>query len=180
MINKILIAFSVMLLPGCLTTESDFSWENLIRHSTVRSNIVYTVEHRFNNDIKNPADSYSVVFYKDSQDTFKIYKTVPKNGEAYYTLFLIYSGDDWRFMDGDVVIEINGSKIIEYQDSEPYQSVLDSGGVLEIVVVMIDNLTRSDIESIENMRIQCHFDPETITPEGIENIKRFVAEMEGS
>ncbi len=150
--------------------------------SEFQSDIAYRVEHRFNDDIKNPYDTYSVVFYKDPLDSFELIKFVPKNTDPYYMLALRYVGKDWRFMDGDVVIEINSSKILEYQDAEPHRSVLDSSVVLvsEQVMVEVDTLTRRDVDSIESMRIQYHFDPVSITPEGIENIKRFVAEMEGS
>ena len=201
MIGRILIVFLAVLLSGCQTTgERDFNWDKFtfgeevqepekqqesgeqkkeisIKHLLPGYNITYKVEHNFYDDIKNPFDAYSVVFYKTPEDTFEIMKFIPKKTEPSYLLTFKYVGDDWRFMDGDVVIDIDG-QIFEYQDPNPRRTVLSGGSVLEQVFVQIDNLVRSDVNSIENMRVQCHFEPETITPEGIENIKRFVAEME--
>ena len=141
--------------------------------------VPYRVEHTFYDDIRDPFDCYSVVFYRTETDTFTIQKDVHKDGSSMYCLAIDYVGDDWRFMDGEVLIEIDG-QIFEYEDSEPYRKVMDNGQVLEFLIVYFDDddFTLDYVAAIKRIRIQCYRSPVIISTQGRQNITRFVAEME--
>jgi hypothetical protein len=182
---RIIVVFLVIFLCGCQTQDKEGEYHYIDQGESVPSlppnaqpDITYEVEHTRVEDIENPLDFYSVKIFENSNDSIKLSKYVSKK-DKFYLLSLTYVGNNYRFMSGAVVIENDGF-ISEYNDGRPYQGNLSDGAVTEIVTIRLGNFTVNDLRSAVNLQIQFQFElPIVITPEGIENIKRFVTEMDG-
>ena len=164
--NRVIVTFA--LLVGCLVAAEAEEFD-----------ITYKVNHTHVDSTKTPFDVYTVEIYKDSQDTIKLAKFVSER-DSYYYLSLAYTGNISRYMTGVVELEIDG-EVSYYRDFEPYRGDSGSGNANEMVTITFNIFEVYSLKTAEKIRIQYQPSPEiTISSQGIENIKRFIAEMEST
>ncbi|MBN1686599.1 MAG: hypothetical protein JW852_08080, partial [Spirochaetales bacterium] len=181
---RIPVIFLVLLLAGC-SGKNDDGNSRLKDPSGNRADvpvaeqydIPYEVEHTHVDSVTSPLDVYTVVIYRDATDTVKLAKYISKNDTFYY-LSLTYIGREDRFMSGAVVMDIDGF-ISEYRDYDPYRGEMSDGTIVKTITAMLNKFMTNDMMAAVNMRVQ--FEPEaplTITEAGLDNIRRFISEME--
>ncbi len=191
--HRITVIFLVAILFGCQTKDDEGNYtliDQLESDSKVQLmgqnnndpepeyDITYELGHTHVDSNTNPLDIYSVEIYESRTDSVKLAKFVSGKDE-YYFLSINYVGGILRFMSGAVVIDNDGF-ISKYRDRDPYSSMSYDGTVTESVTVVLNYFMVLDLKSAVNLRIQ--YEPElpiSITPEGIENINRFVSDVEG-
>jgi len=163
----------VVVLFGCAKTGNE---DNT---NAAGAPVAYEVERVTAGETENVLDVYSVKIHADSGDTVKLAKFISKKDEYYY-LSLTYAGKEQRFMTGAVSIDIDGFRS-NYRYSDPYREILPDGTLTAVATLILNNFTVHDMRSAENIRIELQ--PQsfiTISPEGTENVKRFIGEMEAS
>ncbi len=138
--------------------------------------LVYEVIHNEFDDLENPWFTDSIVFYKDSFYEISINKfTFITTNKIFYTIEIIYIGDDWRFLSGEIKIKTDENLYKIYVD-DPYHSVLSGGNVFELIQAKIDLIALNDIANTEILRMQFYCEPIDIPSENISLIKRFYDE----
>ncbi len=129
-------------------------------------------------DLENPGELYTlVVFYRSAltgSDMIIIRKYVLDNGTIFYTLSIDYSGENWRFMSGDVKIKTD-KKLYKFKDKKVLQNATTLG-VTETISVTVKKDVLSDMANSSEIRIQYWGEPLTLPEKSVENIKRFYEE----
>ena len=168
----------VALLFGCQESEIDTASElpdEQDEAGTARE-LVYAVKQTTYDAGENPVDVYSVKIYEDDNRTVELARRISEVDE-YYFLSLTSVGAG-NYLSGEVVINIDGF-ISNYRDYEPLRADASGGPATEMVTVILDRYVVNDMTHAVNMQIEFPYIPSfTITPQGIDHIKRFVSEVE--
>jgi hypothetical protein len=154
-----IIAICVLVLSGCTTM-------------TQRSMDGYKVTSWHTDDIKNPTDNLRIFLYEGWNDTIWLDYIKPQRSEPFYALTIRYLGSGWRFMDGRVMIEINGN-LYEFEDRNPNRQIFIGGNVIETVSVVLDGIAWPD--EIRKARLQYYAGPMTLDDDVVRKISWFVS-----
>ncbi len=103
---------------------------------------------------------HRLVIYRDDTDTVELGVVSPTDGsDNRYVLSVVYSGADWRFMEGNVLVRA-GSQLLRLRDSRPSHS----GGYREPVTERVTvELTRAQFRDIANgSRVAVEYHPGVI------------------
>lgn len=168
----------VVLLFGCQESESDTAGElqdGQDEAGTARE-LVYTVKQTTYDAGENTVDVYSVKIYEDDNNTVELARRISEVDE-YYFLSLTSVGAG-KYLSGEVVVNIDGF-ISNYRDYEPLRADASGGPATEMVTVVLDQFVVNDMTHAVNMQIEFRYVPPfTVSPQGIDHIKRFVSEVE--
>jgi hypothetical protein len=141
--------------------------------------ITYNVRHSKVDSGENPIDVYTVDIFKNATDTIQLSKYISKSND-YYFISLLYVGYEYRYRSSAIIADLDGF-VSEHRYSNPYRADLSDGTGSEIVTVIIDYFFVNDLRNAENIRIRYETEaPFILTPEGVENVSRFITEMEGA
>ncbi|MCX5914289.1 MAG: hypothetical protein NTV04_20435 [Deltaproteobacteria bacterium] len=142
----------------------------------------YKITHKEYDSLENPFVTDSVVFYfvyapliHDS-DKITATKYTFDNGESFFTIEVSFMGDDWRFMDGDVLIRTD-HRLYRFKDDEPYHKVLSGGTVHEVLEVDVQAKVLLDMISSGAVRLQYWGEPVDVTPEGLAALSDFCSQF---
>jgi hypothetical protein len=119
----------------------------------------YQITHKEYDSLETPFVTDAVVFYWNyefyihSSDKISATKYTYSGGESFFTIEVSFMGDDWRFMDGDVLIKTD-DHLYRYKDNEPYHKVLSGGTVHEILEVDVQAKVLLDMISSKTVRFQ--------------------------
>ncbi len=174
--KKLFLILLVILLVGCYTMlpqETKSPQESLLLQM-LDTSLSYDVVSRRVDDLENTYNVHSLILYNDLIFKIDVSKTDFADETVIYGIAIIYSADDWIFMNGEVMIKTDGN-LYKHEDENPYHKV-GSGYVLEILMINVPKEELIEMANSESLRIQVRFDPLTITPEGIELLRRFCTE----
>jgi len=182
---RVAVVLFIIFLGGCATTDTgNVGYTDTLataqndNTSIDDYDITYEVKHTHFDNADNPFDVYSVKFHEDPQYTVELLK-YDSERDPNYNITVTYTGNQQLPKRGTITIDIDGF-ISTYGFNDTFNDELPSGKTMQITTVILNKFTVYDLQAAVNMRIGYQFlDPIAITPEGIENIKRFVTEMEG-
>lgn len=100
---------------------------------------------------------HRLVIYRDETDAVELGVISPTDGSPNrYVLSVVYTGADWRFMEGGVLIRV-GSQLLRLRDSRPSHS----GGYREPVTERLTvELTRAQFRDVANgSRVAVEYHP---------------------
>ena len=178
----------ILMLAGCLTYEDTpksrvSESEVSVPEEPEESGLPYSVKHEKHDDLENPYTSDELIFYLEKgfryykdKDEISITKFAHGTGkyEDAFLIQVLFRGDSWRFMKGDVRIKTD-TELYKYVDDDPHHSV-GRGYVLEIISFYIPPSVIEDMAYSDEVRMQYHFEPITLSPESIDLLKQFYEE----
>jgi len=139
-------------------------------------NPLLTIDHQHHDSLDDPYDTDTVFMIKAWDEKVSLVKITHTNSKK-IELFLVdtYTGTNWRFMDGKILVKVDDT-LIRLQAPKPYRDAY-SGGVLEMLWAPITPAQIKLLAKATTLRIQSWTEPFDILDEGIAAIKNFQANV---
>ena len=169
--KKVVIAIMCFIMTGCMTTD-------LYMDYVGNPNYRVTVEQI--DDLKNPGIFYESLIYKDWQGLPKgneyvyLSKYEGNLGDEYFLTFE-FRGSNWRFMDGSLLVETDGT-LHEFVDDNPNRDtgqVVDLVYVVERVVVPLEETLVQELATAQSIRVQAYLNAITFSEEDKKRLREF-------
>jgi len=160
--NMFLMMLCVLIILGCATTS-------------VPKTPVYQVKHEIYDNIDNPFTVDTVVLQVINKGREEIYLNKINSKNKYFTIKVYFTGNNWRFMDGNFMFEADG-KIYKYTGLKPTRKVLSDGKVSEIITAIIPDKDMIELSVANKIRIQYYAEPINFDENAINFLKQFYSE----
>lgn len=110
-------------------------------------------------------------------DTVMLGYVDPAGKAGFFFLGVDYVGESWRFMEGEIVFEIDGEEVYIAEDRSPVRETRGPGLVMERVWAPLPEGGAAAIRNASTMRMQYWSDAFEIAQEDLDHMQAFISSV---